>query len=111
MEVTQEQIDNSIADATNVVEEVKKSTLTDKAGRILTQYSNEIQGLIDSFLKDRGAITKAQLNQLDEQIRLAKLKILEEKSRNTTVKYITYGGVIVLVFGVLWYLSNKKNVK
>lgn len=74
----------------------------------LSKYSTEIQNTINVFLKNKGAVTQAQLNQLDEQVRLAKLKVLEVESKNTLVKYALYIGLTVFAFGTLWFLTREK---
>ncbi len=109
------EIDNIISNAKDVVNDAlrkaNESITTEKAAQVLTTYSSDIQKIINNFLENRGAITQEQLNQLEEQVRLTKLKILEQKSKNTTIKYISYAGVIVILFGTLWYLSKKNNSK
>jgi hypothetical protein len=74
----------------------------------LNSYSKEIQDTIDIFLKDKGAVTQQQLNELDEKTRQTKLKMLEAESKNTMVKYGLYIAVAVLTFSVLWFLTREK---
>lgn len=74
----------------------------------LTKYSTQIQNTVDAFLKNKGAVTQEQLNQLDEQVRLTKLKMLQVDSKNTLIKYGIYIGLAVFAFGTLWILTKEK---
>lgn len=70
--------------------------------------SSKIQGLINSILQKGGVVTENEIDELDEQIRLAKLKILEAEAKSSTRKYALYviGGLAVV--GVIWYFTYKK---
>jgi len=81
---------------------------TERIADSLTKYSTQIQNTVDVFLKNKGAVTQEQLNQLDEQVRLAKLQILQVDSKNTLIKYGIYIGVAVFAFGTLWFLTKEK---
>jgi len=75
----------------------------------LNTYSRDIQSLVDKFLKNKGAITPEQLNELDEKTRQAKLKLLEAQSSNTFVRYGLYVAVAIFAFGTLWFLTRDKS--
>lgn len=75
----------------------------------LNTYSQDIQDLVDKMLKNRGAITQKQLNELDEKTKQAKLKLLEAQSKNTFVKYGLYVAVAIFAFGTLWFLTRDKS--
>jgi hypothetical protein len=75
----------------------------------LQTYSKDIQDLVDEMLRNKGAITEEQLNELDEKTRQAKFKLLESESSNTFVKYGLYVGVAIFAFGTLWFLTRDKS--
>jgi hypothetical protein len=75
----------------------------------LYTYSNDIQSLVDEMLKNRGAITQQQLNELDEKTKQAKFKLLEAESSNTFVRYGLYVAVAIFAFGTLWFLTRDKS--
>lgn len=75
----------------------------------LAIYSVKIQAFLNSFLEKGGLITQQEVDALDEQVRLAKLKLLEEKSKNTFANYGIIIGGLVFTFGVLWLLTKKQN--
>jgi hypothetical protein len=75
----------------------------------LNIYSVKIQAFLNSFLEKGGLITQQEVDALDEQVRLAKLKMLEEKSKNTFAQYGMIVGGLIFTFGVLWLLTKNKN--
>jgi hypothetical protein len=74
----------------------------------LYSSANKIQNTINSFLQKSGIITEDEVNSLEEEIRLAKLKLLEAESRQSAYRYTLYvfGGLTVL--GLLWYFTKEK---
>lgn len=68
-----------------------------------------IQESINSILSKGGIITQKEVDELDEKVRKAKLETLAANSNSSLKKFGTYIIVGVLVFGSLWYLSNRKN--
>lgn len=70
--------------------------------------SSKIQGLINSILQKGGVVTDSEVDTLDEQIRLAKLKILEAEAKSSNTKYAIYviGGLAII--GAIWYFTYKK---
>ncbi len=70
--------------------------------------SSRIQGLINSILQRGGVVTESELDVLDEEIRLAKLKILEAESKSSNKKYAVYVIAGLAVVGAIWYFTYKK---
>lgn len=86
----------------------KASTSDTNIGDTLAKYSDQLQGFVNTFLSKRGAITQQQLDELDEQVRLTKLKTLEAESKNTFVKYGIFISVAFVAFGALWLITREK---
>lgn len=68
-----------------------------------------IQNTLNTLLTKGGIITKKDVDELDEQMRKAKLEMLAADSNSSLKRFGTYIGVGILVFASLWYLSNRKN--
>lgn len=107
-------------DTTKLVEEaqviltntVNRASQSDIGGSIkngLINSADNIQSILNDILKNNGLITNEQVNQLDEEIKLAKLKLLESKSQSTITNLAMYVGLGVVVLGVLWYFTSKEN--
>jgi hypothetical protein len=77
-------------------------------GKTVTKYSDQIQNTINYLLSNRGAITKKQLDELDEQVRQAKKATLESESKNTAVKTGLYLAIGLVLFGTLWIITKEK---
>lgn len=109
---TQQEVESALVAAYDTAKsasnKASNSSIGQKISSSLNSYSKEIQDTIDVFLKNKGAITQQQLNELDEKTRQAKLKMLEAESGNTIVKYSLYIAVAVLTFGTLWFLTREK---
>lgn len=75
----------------------------------LINSANGIQSILNDILKNNGLITAEQTNQLDEQIRLAKINLLQSQSQSTARNFALYVGLGVVVIGLLWYLTKEKN--
>jgi hypothetical protein len=86
----------SIADAQNIVNSSSSSD------------AQEIQSILNEILSNNGVITPNQQNALDEQVRLAKLKILKDEVRKTFLKIGLVSGGLILGFGFLWYITRDK---
>jgi len=74
----------------------------------LDTYSQSIQLILNGVLQNNGIITPQQQNQLDEQIRLAKVKLLEAATKKTFLRIGIVSGAIILGFGFLWYITRDK---
>jgi len=109
---TKKQIEDAIVRAYDAINNASKkaesSDITQSVANTLTKYSGEIQGVLNSFLKNRGAITQQQLDELDDKIREAKRKTLEAESKNTFVRYGLYISVAFVAFGAIWMITRKK---
>jgi hypothetical protein len=107
-------------DTSNLLEEAKsivtntlnRANQSDIGGSIkdgLINSADNIQSILNNVLKNKGLITNEQVNQLDEEIKLAKLKLLEAKSKSTITNLAMYVGIGVVVLGVLWFFTSKEN--
>jgi hypothetical protein len=102
-------IARAIEAATKAGDKAASSDISQKIKDGLTKYSEDIQELVDEILKNKGAITQDQLNELDEKTRKAKFKLLEAESKNTFIKYGLYVAVAIFAFGTLWFLTREKS--
>jgi hypothetical protein len=74
----------------------------------LYENADKIQSLINSVLQKGGVITPQEVNELDEQIRIAKLKVLEAEAKVSGKRYATYVVIGLVVIGAIWYFTYKK---
>lgn len=74
----------------------------------LDSYSKSIQDILNGVLTNQGIITPEQKNQLDEQIRIAKVKLLEAETKKTFLRIGIVSGSLILGFGFLWYITRDK---
>jgi len=102
-----------IAKGIGVVMSIQNATknnisTSDAIKQQLYQNSTNIQNLINGLLSKTGVVTQNEVDALDEEIRIAKLKLLEAESRSATTKYAMYviGGLAVV--GAIWYFTYKK---
>jgi polyhydroxyalkanoate synthesis regulator phasin len=74
----------------------------------LYQNSTNIQNLINGILSKTGVVTQSEVDALDEEVRMAKLKLLEAEAKSATTRYALYviGGLAVV--GAIWYFTYKK---
>jgi glutamine synthetase type III len=63
---------------------------------------------INSILQKSGIITDQEVNALEEDIRLAKLKLLEAESRQSAYRYTLYVFAGLTALGLLWYFTKEK---
>lgn len=75
----------------------------------LIESASSIQGILNEIFTNNGIMTTQQVDELDKQVELAKLKLLEAKSKSTIVNLAMYIGIGVAVVGVLWYFTSKEN--
>jgi hypothetical protein len=102
-----------IAQGVGVVVSIQNATknnisTSDAIKQQLYQNATSIQNLINKMLSKTGVVTQSEVDALDEEVRLAKLKLLEAESRSATTKYALYviGGLAVV--GAIWYFTYKK---
>ena len=96
--------------AEQALEKAKQSNTSFSVGEALKKYSTQIQEGVNTVLSKGGVLAQEQLDQLDEQVRMAKLKMLQEESKNTFIKYGTYLGGALVVGALAWFFINKKTV-
>jgi hypothetical protein len=106
-------IQDIIAQGVGVIVSVQNATknnisTSDAVKQQLYQNSTNIQNLINKILEKGGIVTQNQLDSLDEEVRLTKLKLLEVEAKNSRMKYAYYviGGLAVV--GAIWYFTYKK---
>lgn len=75
----------------------------------LIESASSIQNILNEIFTNNGIMTTQQVDELDKQVELAKLKLLEAKSKSTIVNLAMYIGIGVAVVGVLWYFTSKEN--
>jgi hypothetical protein len=75
----------------------------------LIESASSIQNILNEVFTNNGIMTTQQVDELDKQVELAKLKLLEAKSKSTIVNLAMYIGIGVAVVGVLWYFTSKEN--
>ena len=75
----------------------------------LETYITTFKDNIRDKTSQMGMGKNEQVNQLDEEIKLAKLKLLESKSKATIANLGMYVGIGVVVLGVLWFFTSKEN--
>jgi hypothetical protein len=104
---------NLLAEAQAIVTNtLNRANQSDIGGSIkdgLINSADNIQSILNKVLKNNGLITNEQVNQLDEEIKMAKLKLLEAKSKSTITNLAMYVGIGVVVLGVLWFFTSKEN--
>jgi len=109
---TEQQVTDLINEAKNLVattsQEASNSNIGETLKDELYNSSEAIQTLLNGLLQSNNIITDQQINDLDEQIRLAKSKLLDVESKESMKKIVTYGVISLLSFGILWYLTMDK---
>lgn len=102
-----------IAQGIGVVMSIQNSTknnisTSDAIKQQLYQNSTNIQNLINGILSKTGVVTQSEVDALDEEVRMAKLKLLEAEAKNANTKYALYvvGGLAIV--GAIWYFTYKK---
>jgi hypothetical protein len=96
-------MNESIEQAQNLLNQIATNGSKD-----LDSYSKAIQDILNGVLANQGIITPDQKNQLDEQIRIAKVKLLEAETKKTFLRIGIVSGSLILGFGFLWYITRDK---
>jgi hypothetical protein len=106
-------VQDIIAQGVGVLASIQNATknnlsTSDAIKQQLYQNSTNIQNLINGILQKNGIVTQDEVNALDEEIRISKLKLLEAEANNSRMKYVLYvvGGLAVV--GAIWYFTYKK---
>jgi putative NADH-flavin reductase len=109
--MTREEFDILIAQAQAVVNEAASNANQLNFGQSvkedLLNSSQSIQDILDLILANNGVITSSQEQQLDEEMRLAKKRLLESQQKITMQRYSLIGGVGIISIAILWYLTRK----
>jgi len=108
---TPKDVEDALLRAYDFLKQSKNKTASSDIGTTFTQYSDEVQKFIDKVLAKRGVITQTELDAIDEQIRQAKKKMLEDEAKKTYVKYGVGLAVVLIVVGGLWLVTKKKSEK
>ena len=96
-------MNESIEQAQNLLNQIATNGSKD-----LDSYSKAIQDILNGVLANQGIITPDQKNQLDEQIRIAKVKLLEAETKKTFLRIGIVSGSLILGFVFLWYITRDK---
>lgn len=94
--------------AAQATEKASSSGLAVKVKEALINNAADIQNLINKIAKLDAETSKSLYNELDEQMRLTKMRLLEEKSRSTAVKYTMYIVGAFLAVAALIYFTKPK---
>lgn len=112
MPTTQEQISQIILAAEQMILQARKDASSGKASTSLKEtilsYSNEIQSALNKLLSKTGVVTDQEINNLDEQLRLAKKNIEYRKAQETKNKFIITISLLTIGFGALWFITKSK---
>lgn len=112
MSFTPDDLSKILADAGKVIqdsiEKAKNSSTSQVIKEELVQNANAIQTILNGIFNTVGAVTQEQINQLDYQVRMQKMKMLELSSQQTKKKYAIIIGSVLLGVAVLFYLTRKK---
>jgi hypothetical protein len=100
-------VDQATSVAKSAADAASNSGVAQDLKNKLLQASAKINGIASS-ITDNGFISSEDYAALDEQMRLAKSSILQAQSKNTLTKYAVGGAIILVVFGVLWYITKDK---
>ena len=99
---------NATAVVKDSIERAKTSSTSQVIKDEINQNADTIQELINTILNSAGAVTQDQINKLDLQVRVQKMKMLELQSQSTKKKYAIIIGSVVLGVAVLFFLTRKK---
>ena len=92
----------------DTVARTKESNFGDAVKYELMNNSEQLQNMLNAILSNAGTVTQEQLDALDEQLRLQKMKLLELKSQKTKKKYAYILGATIFGIGLLWFYVVKK---
>jgi len=111
MPITKEQISEVIAAAEQMIiqgqQDISKTSSQSLKDAIFG-YSKEIQSVLNDLLSKTGVITEQEINDLDEQLRIAKKQIELQKAEATKRKVLITIGLLVVGFGTLWFITKSK---
>lgn len=111
--LTKEQIEKLLRQAQEAILQAKSDASEAVSGTSLKdkiyEYTDEAQVLLNKLLSKAGVVSSEEINQLDEQLRLAKKNIELARAERSKRRLIVTGVVIVLAFAALWAISKNKN--
>lgn len=90
----------------NITAQVNNQNIGTQLKDGLVASSNSIQAILNGVLLNNGVITKEQVNQLDEQIRVAKFQLLQSQSQKSVLNLSLFIGGLVVAVGVLWFITK-----
>jgi len=93
--------------ATQTSQQVSDMKLGDKVVNEIYNQTDKIQSFINGLLTKSGIITDEEINQLDEQLRIQKQRLLEAESEQTKRNLILYGSLGLVAIGFLWFVTKK----
>jgi hypothetical protein len=100
-------VDQATSVAKSAADAASTSGIAQDVKTKLLQSSTQINNIVGS-ISNNGFISSEDYAALDEQMRLAKSNILQAESNKSLSKYAIGGGIILVVFGVLWYITKDK---
>jgi subtilase family serine protease len=110
--LSSQEIQKLLTDAQQVVANSQKQVSNANLGTTLksdlSSSVNGIQSVLNDIFLNNGLITNDQVNQLDQQMRDAKLKLLQAQNQSNKTMLATYAAVGILIVGALWYISKNK---
>lgn len=109
--MTDEEKSQLLADAqaiaTKAQADASKTNITEGVKDALLSSSQQIQNILDVFLKSGGVLTDQQYDVLDEQTRIAKMNTLQDESVSSVKNFAIYGAFVVVLIGVVYFISKK----
>jgi hypothetical protein len=98
-------LEEAKAIADKAIEKSKQTNVPQGVKDALLSSSKEIQNILNSVLA--GSLSQDQYNRLDEQMRIAKKNMLESESVNATKRFAIYATFVVVLCGVVYFISKK----
>lgn len=102
-----EYLKQASAQATQTSQQVSDMKIGDKVVNEIYNQTDKIQSFINGLLTKSGVITQEEINQLDEQLRIQKERLLEAESEQTKRNLILYGSLGLVSIGFLWFVTKK----
>lgn len=86
----------------------QSTSVGEKLKNAIINNANDIQNIIDKIMSADEKYSAQAFDKLDEKVRIAKLQLLEEKSRDTATTYtIIIVGSILAVAAFLYFTKPK----
>ena len=109
---TRAQIDEYLRQAKEIADraasDASQLTFGQAVKKELMNSSDAIQNILNNVFDNAGILTDEQAVQLDEEMRLAKKRLLESQQKLTIQRYSIIGGVGLISLAILWYLTRNK---